>query len=355
MRVFRASWFQRRRPAMVQMSRLRLRHLLVACAAVAMAAFCTMSLFAENCVTASDMDPATRTALESAGQRYFDFIAKGDAASLRQNAIPILAAEFSPIEATVKDNQSALASAKGTARPPFLLEADGTAPIPRAEFYCGVFGKNGQTSNSAAFYLKNLPPGKYAVVIFDALTSKGAYTVSLILQQVGPDWKVGGLYVKAAEIAGHNSDWFLNHAREFRAKGQAHNAWLYYLEARSLISPLPFMSTAATDKLYDESQKAQPADLPADGKTIDLPAGTATFKLVDLFPELVGSDLDLIVKYQVADASNTNLAYHDNIAVMKALLAKYPELRDGFAAIVARAVDPSGHDYGTLLAMKEIK
>src|SRR5208283_5514600 len=127
-----------------------------------------------------------------------------DAASLRQNAIPGLASDFSGIEATVKDNQSALAGSKGTARPPFLLEADGTAPIPRAEFYCGVFGKNGQTSNSAAFYLNNLPPGKYAVVIFDALTSKGAYTVSLILQQVGPDWKVGGLYVKAAEIAGHN-------------------------------------------------------------------------------------------------------------------------------------------------------
>ena len=40
---------------------------------------------------------------------------------------------------------------------------------------------------------------------------------------------------------------------------------------------------------------------------------------------------------------------------MKALLAKYPELRIAFAAMVARAVDPSGRDYGTMLAMKEIK
>ena len=31
------------------------------------------------------------------------------------------------------------------------------------------------------------------------------------------------------------------------------------------------------------------------------------------------------------------------------------ELRDGFAGIVARAVDASGQDYGTLLAMKDIK
>ncbi|MFZ0201428.1 MAG: hypothetical protein WB523_19685 [Candidatus Sulfotelmatobacter sp.] len=355
MKGLHASCFRKGCPAINKIFTLLRRPLLVVCTAVAVATFCALNLFAENCVTASDTDPATRAAMVGAGQRYFDLIAKGDAASLRQNAIPSLAAEFFAIEATVKDNQSALAGAKGTARPPFLLEADGTAPIPRAEFYCGVFGKNGQTSDSAAFYLNNLPPGKYAVVIFDAPTSKGPYTVSFILQQIGSDWKLGGLYVKASEIAGHNNDWFVTHAREFKTKGQLHDAWLYYLEARSLISPLPFMSTAATDKLYDESQKAQPADLPADGKTVDLPAGTTTYKLVDLFPELVGNDLDLIVKYQVPDASNTNLAYQDNIAVMKALLTKYPELRDAFTGVVARAGDPSGHDYGTLLAMKDIK
>jgi hypothetical protein len=301
------------------------------------------------------MDAATRTALTTAGQRYFDLLAKGDTTSLRQAAIPSLASDFSGVETTIKDKQSALTGSKGTARPPFLLEADGTAPIARAEFYCGVFGRNGQTADSAAFYLNNLPPGKYGVVILDVSSSKGPHSVSWILQQVGSEWKVGGLYIKASQIGGHDSDWFLKRAQEFKTKGQAHNAWFYYLEARSLISPLPFMSTAATDKLYDESQKAQPTDLPADGKTADLPAGTATYKLTDLFPELVGNDLDLIVKYQAADVSNTNAAYSSNVAVMKALLAKYPELRDAFAAIVARAVDPSGRDYGTMLAMKDIK
>jgi hypothetical protein len=61
------------------------------------------------------------------------------------------------------------------------------------------------------------------------------------------------------------------------------------------------------------------------------------------------------VRYQAADISNTNQAYQTNLAVMKALVAKYPELRNAFAAVVARAVDPGGHDFGTMLAMKEIK
>jgi hypothetical protein len=316
---------------------------------------CASTAIAETCTMASDMDPATRSALVSTGQHFFDLLAKGDAASLRLAAIPSLASDFSSIEGTVKDNQAALAGSKATVRPPFLLVAEGVAPIARAEFYCGVFGRNGQTANSAAFYLNDLPPGKYAVVILDVASSKEPYYVSFILQQLGTDWKLGGLYVKPSQVGGHDSDWFTTRAREFKAKGQTHNAWLYYVEARSLISPLPFMSTLITDKLYDESQKAQPADLPGDGKTVDLASGSTTYKLMDLFPQVVNNELDLIVRYQVPDVSNTNQAYQSNMAVMKGLVTKYPELRDAFTSVVARAVDPSGRDYGTMLPMKDIK
>jgi hypothetical protein len=315
----------------------------------------TGSASAQSCQASSDLDDATRSAITAAGQRYFEMAAKGDSASLRQNAIASLASDFSSIEATVKDRQADLASAQATLKSVFLLQAEGSGPLPHTEFYCGVFGKSGQTANSAVFYLDNLPPGKYGVVIFDATSSKGRASFSLILQQAGTDWKLGGLYIKSTQVAGHDSDWFIARARDYKAKGQAHNAWFFYLEARSLVSPLPFMSTSATDKLYDESQSAQPADVPANGKTVDLAATAATYKLTAIFPEAVGNDLDLIVKYQAADASNTNQAYQTNVAVMKALVLKYPEVRDAFVAVVARAVDPGGRDYGTLLAMKDIK
>jgi len=336
--------------------------LLRALAAPVVVMFCASIVLAESCLTSTDMDAATRTALTNSALHYFDLIAKGDAASLRQSSIASLAGDFSGIESTIKENQPTLASAKANARPPFLLEAEGTATIPLAEFFCGVFGKNGQTADSAAFSLNSLAPGKYGVVILDASSPKGMYTVSLILQQQSSDWKLGGLYIKSAQLNGHDGDWFIARAHDFQSKGQTHNAWLYYLVARSLVSPLPFMSTAASDKLYDDSQKLQPADFPADGKTADLSApttpGTAaatTYKLAALFPEAVGSDLGLIVRYQVADVSNTNQTYQSNVAVVKALITKYPELRDAFAAVVARAVDPNGHDYGTMLVMKDIK
>lgn len=310
---------------------------------------------AQSCQTTGDLDDASQTTITTAAQRYFDLAAKGDIAALRQGAIPSLAASFSAAEATVKNRQQDLAGAHATVRSFFLLEAEGATPIPHAEFYCGVFGKNGQTSNSAVFNLENLPPGKYAVVILDATSPSARTSFSVILQQAGTDWKLGDLYIAPAQVAGHDGDWFLARAREYKTKGQLHNAWLFSLQARNLVSPMPFMSTLATDKLYDDSQSLQPGDVPANGKTVDLTAGTATYKLTTLFPAAVGNDVDLIVKYQAADISNTNQTYQSNVAVIHALVAKYPEVREAFAAVVARAVDPSGRDYGTLLAMKEIK
>ncbi len=330
--------------------------------------------FAQSCQTSSEMDDAMRAAIVSAANRYFDMAARGDTASLQQNAIPSLAANFSGIAAVVKDNQDKLSGAKGSARSPFLLKAEGNAPIERAEFLCGVFGSKGQTADSAVFVLNNLPPGPYAVDTVDSSSSKGSLATSFVLQLLGSDWKVGGVYAKALQVAGHDGQWFAARAREFQSKGQPLSAWFYFLEARDLAVPVPFMSTQITDKLYDESQSVKPSDLPSADHPVNLAAlGTTpkpnqkpgepfssagagrTYEVIDLFPTVVGNDFDLVVRYRAADISDTNKAFQDNLAVMKALLVKYPEFRDTFNGIVARAVAPSGQDYGSLLAMKDIK
>lgn len=311
---------------------------------------------AQTCLTAGDMEEPIRTALVSAATRYFDMAARGDSAALKQNSIASVAADFSVIESAVKDNQSNFSGAHANPRPPFLLKAEGTAPLERAEFLCGVFGANGQTANSAVFVIPNLPPGNYGVVTLDVPTVKQPYTVTFVLQEEGKAWKVGGLYVKATQIAGHDGSWFADRARGFKAKDQKRNAWLYYMEARDLVVPVPFMYTQLTDKLVDESESVKPADLPVSGSTVELVAGDKSHRLTTVYPLAVGQDLDLVVKYQSADVSNTAQTFQDNMAVIKALVAKYPEFRYAFDGVVARAVEPStGRDYGSLLPMKDIK
>jgi len=228
--------------------------------------------------------------------------------------------------------------------------------LPKAEFLCGVFGATGQTSNSAEFVIPNLPPGTYGIVMMDVPTQKSAYMVSFVLQQQGTDWKIGGFFLRPAQVAGHDSNWFLERARAFKAKGQNHNAWLYYIQGLDLAVAVPFMYTQFTDKVYDEEQSVKPSDFPVDGNTADLVAANGkTYKLTTLFPLAVGQDLDLVVKYQAADVSNTGQTFQENMAVMKALVTKFPELREAFNGVVARAVEPSGRDYGSLMAMKDIK
>ena len=315
-----------------------------------------LSALGQTCSTASDMDTATRSALETTGKRLFDMASKGDVFNLKQSAIPSLAANFTGIETAVIENKDAFSGAQATVRPPFELKVEGNEPIARAEFLCGVFGPQGQTQNSAVFVIPNLPPGTYGIDILDVTGgAKGPYTLSFVLQQTGTDWKLGGFYAKAGQIAGHDAKWYMDQAEQYKSKGQAHNAWLYYLQARDLIAPVPFMSTLQTDRLYDTIHSAQPKDVPAEGNTVDLAAANGkTYKLTQMFPITVGSDLDLVVKYQYLDVSNTSQTFQDNMAVMKALLAKFPELRTAFVALVSRAVQADGRDYGSLMPMKDI-
>jgi len=318
---------------------------------VSLAAFLARPLAAQTCLEAADMDPATRAALINTAQRYFTMATQGDVASLRQNAIPALAGNFAGIEAAVVENKPILAGVTPAARSPYLLKAEGTVPIERAEFLCGVFAGNGQTANSAVFIIPNLPPGDYGFVVLDAATSKGAQTVSFVLQQDGAAWKLAGFYVKPSQAAGHDGAWFATKARDFKAKGQMRNAWLYSTEARDLLVPVPFMSTQATDRLYDEFHDLKPSDFPPSELTV----GQQTVKIITAFLLPVEQQVALIVRFESADVSKSDLAYQDNLAVIRALVAKYPELRDAFDAIVARGVEPSGRDFGTLQAMKDVK
>jgi hypothetical protein len=310
---------------------------------------------AQTCLSTPDMEAGIHAELEAAAKRYFDFSARGDAASLKQNAIASVAENFTGVQNAVKDNQPNFAGTSAVLRPPFLLTAEGTQPLARAEFLCGVFGPSGQTSQSAVFVLHDLPPGKYGVAILDVKGGKQPRTLTLVMQQLQGDWKLAGYYVSTPEVAGHDGAWFAQRARDFKAKSQNHNAWLYYRQAIALTAPVDFMSTLATDRLYDEIQSIQPSDMPASGSAIDLNVAGKTCHWTQAFPLAVGDELDLVVKYSWPDISNTQKTFEQNVQVIKMVIGKFPELREAFAGVVARAVDPSGQDYGSLLPMKEIK
>jgi hypothetical protein len=308
---------------------------------------------AETCNTVADMDAATRSALEHTALQFGDAVIRGDAASLRQNAIASVASNFAGAEAIVNDSKQALAGGQASVRATYLLDATGGAPVvEHAEFLCGIWG----TPQFVSFSLNSLPAAKYGLVIEDVKASQGPYLVSFILQQEGASWKLAGFPPpKPGQVLGHDAPWYLTKAREFKSKGETHNAWFYYQQARALVTPVNFISFTPLIKLDKEAQSAMPKDLPTNGP-VDLTAANGkTYKVTEMFPVIVGDGMDLVVKYSLPDISNTAATFQENSNVIKTIVTKYPEYRETFVGIVARAVAPNGQDYGTLLNMKDIK
>ncbi len=306
---------------------------------------------AQTCSSGTELDSATKTAINSAATQYLNMSKNGDVAGLKTNAIPAITGDFSTIEQAVVTNKQYFAQGQPTITGTYLLDAsEEKAALQRADFYCGIYN----SPDRVGFSIPNLPPGRYAVVI-QKVSGKDPITLTLVLQSMGGAWKLAGYYPRLDAIGGHDGDWYLTKAREFKAKGDAHDAWFYYLTAWDLTAPVNFMGTPQLDKIATEMQSARPSDMPSQNSPLSLSANGKVFKVTELVAVPVDNKLDLRIRYENANANNSNIAFQDNMAVIKAVVAKYPELRDAFDSIIARAVDNSGQEYGTLLPVKEIK
>jgi len=221
----------------------------------------------------------------------------------------------------------------------------------RADFYCGIYN----SPDRVGIAIPNLPPGRYALTIAN-ITGKEPITLTLILEESGKNiWKLGGYYARANSLGGHDGQWYIAKAREFKAKGLLLNAWFYYLTAWDLMAPVDFISTPTLDKLGDETQATRPPDLPSTSAPLTLTAGGKSFLVTELSALPVNGELYVRAHYSTPDAANPAAASADNAAVMRALLAKYPYLREAFGGLIARATDASGHEYGTVTPMKDVK
>ena len=306
---------------------------------------------AQSCASGADLDVPTKNAVEAAARQYLDMSKRGDVAGLKANSISAVAGDFGSIEQAVVTNKPYFSQGPATVSGTYVLDAaQAKGPLARADFYCGIYN----SPERLVFSISNLPAGRYALVM-QKIAGKDPITLTVVLQDLNGSWKLAGYYPRLDAIGGQDGQWYLTKARDFKSKGQLHNAWFYYLTAWDLLAPVNFMSTPQLDKVADEMQSARPSDLPGNGNPLNLAANGKTFKVTEMVAVPVENNLDLRLRYETADASNTGLAFQDNLAVIKAIMAKYPEVRDAFSAVIALAVDARGHEYGSVLPMKDIK
>jgi hypothetical protein len=319
--------------------------------------FCAAMFFAASipawpqaCGTRDDIPAQTKTATDSAAKQVFDQAANGDVNSLRANAIPSLQSSFGGIAAAVNDNKAAFAGAHPELRTSFLLDT-GPTPSQDGRFYCGVFGAAGLGASSAEFDLPGLPVGKYAIVIQDFIGSKGPYSLTTIFQEM-TGWKLAGFYVRPESALGHDGIWYLQRARDYKSKGQSHNAWFYYVTSWDLLAPVRFMDSNLLSKITQESSGIQPKDVPSAGKAVDYTANGKTYKITDMSVLPNDKTLDLSIKYSVNSTADFNATQADARSLANAYVTQYPELKDSFNNVWAHAVDANGGDVAGLVILK---
>jgi len=311
-------------------------------------------IFAQECAQGGEIDPVVRASIDNAALQFIQFASYGDAQSLRQASIPVLSNQFDGVQQTVTHDKGLMGN-QVTIRREYLLDASKVAGrLPQAEFFCGAFGSNGHTPSTASFAIPNLDPGMYALVLTNVGGGKVPYMVTVVLQKLQNQWKLAGYYPKPTEAAGHDATWYVQQARRFKQQGELHNAWFYYVLGWELYSPVDFMSSLQLDALSNEIQEARPADVPG-SVAVPLAANGRSYNLTQIFAAPDDQkQLSLVVKYQAASVNDAQRAFEDNMAVIKAMATRFPELRTAFSGIVARATTASGQDYGTLLMMKDI-
>lgn len=307
--------------------------------------------WSQTCQTKDEIPDQAKSSLESTAQRIFEQASHGDVDTLRANSIPALQSNFGDISGAVNDNKPAFQGANSQLRTSFLLDT-GATPAPDGHFYCGVFGAGGMNSGGAEFYIPGLTAGKYGIVIQDVTGSKGPYALTTVFQDLN-GWKLAGFQFRPESARGHDGIWFLEQARDYKNKGQNHNAWFYYVTSWDLMAPVKFMNTKLLSKIVEESGGVQPKDLPSGGNGVSYSANGKTYNITEISVLRTDNSFDLSIKYSVPSTADFAATAADARNLATAYVAQYPELKDAFNNIWAHAIDSSGGDVPGVVSLKK--
>jgi len=308
-------------------------------------------VWSQTCQTRDEIPEQAKSSMETIAQHIFEQASHGDTDAMRSNSIPSLQSNFGDIAGAVNDNKPAFQGANTQIRTSFLLDT-GATPSPDGRFYCGVFGATGMNSGGAEFYIPGLAAGKYGIVIQDVTGPKGPYALTTVFQDLN-GWKLAGFQFRPESARGHDGIWYLEQARDYKSKGQNHNAWFYYWTSWDLMAPVKFMNTKLLSRITDESSGLQLKDLPSGGNGLSYSANGKTYNITDISVFRTDNSLDLSIKYSVNSTADFAATAADARNLAAAYVNQYPELKDAFNNVWAHAIDPNGGDVPGVVPLKK--
>jgi hypothetical protein len=297
-------------------------------------------LRADGCTTQAVMSAATRISLATAAQTFSQKVGASDVDGIRSLTIPQYAQNFEGIRSAINTAAPHLKGAAFVVESVWLLDATGLKPaadgtLQDGQFFCSL----NHSAQQVSFLIPSLPAGRYAFAVVDANNVASPWQLAFILQEVAGSWRLAGFFPRATTAGGHDGLWYWQAARDFAAKKQPWNAWIYYQQAVTLLRPVSFMSSSHLDALNEEMSRAAPPAL-SQGLSADMPLVLRTATGADLRITALGTDdslntspVDLALHFKAEPLNDTAAARARNRAAALALLAAYPELRPNFHGV----------------------
>jgi hypothetical protein len=284
--------------------------------------------------------PQDRDALALIGGRLAVAVVGQDYAALQASLLPAESSEWDGIHDAVERGAPVVKGGQVQLRTLYVLDAGTPTAAADTQIICS----NSSGSLTVPMNMRSLPPGRYAVVLADAVGSPSAGQIGLVLAwdptSAPAAWKLAGLTVRPGTFDGHDNVWFWTRARELMKNEQAHpdpwSAWFSYEAARYLSVPVDFISSPNLDKLGQE--QAQIKNSPQDAFPYSLQDGDRTWKIEAVRLDASLRQADLAVVYDSSGVTDPSAVRTEANAVLSALLKAQPGLRQNFHGLWAVAL-----------------
>jgi hypothetical protein len=257
-------------------------------------------------------------------------VVQGDETALQAALLPAEAAEWDGIRGAIAQAAPLATGGKIELRNVYLLDAANMIAPADTQFFCS----NASGTLTVTITMHALPPGRYAVVLADAVGAPLAGQIGLILAWDGSAWRLAGLSAHQGIFDVHDGVWYWSRARGL-AKVDPWSAWYAYDAARYLLLPLEFVSSPNLEKLHQEQAQIQGS--PQEVFPYSLTSGDRTWKIDTVVLDPTLHQADLAVVYESTGVTDPAAQRTEAIAVFSAFLKAQPGIRQNFHGLWAYA------------------
>jgi hypothetical protein len=302
---------------------------------------------AATCTPQAELTPQDRSTLSAIGGRLAEAVVAPDVVTLQAALLPAEAAEWNGIQRAIGQAGPLVKGGKIQLRNLYLLDASSATAPANTQFFCS----SATGTLTVTISMHALPPGRYAVVLADAVGAPLAGQLGIIMAWDGSAWRLAGVSAHQGIFDGHDGVWYWTRARGL-AKVDPWSAWYSYDIARYLLLPLDIISSPNLEKLHQE--QAQITGSPQEAFPYSLQTGDRTWKIdaVLLDPSL--NQADLAVVYESTGVTDAAAQRTEAIAVFSAFLKAQPGIRSNFHGLWAYAMKDGKRTPVMELAMKDI-